>query len=421
MKNLLTSLGLLTLMVNLPLMGVEKVVVEKNMKLFLPDRKVELTIEPLERFSATDTIAKVPTGKPSWDFNAQSAAQNKKARPAKFAWAYKSMVPGSMKIRLDGIEFVENQDYLVNCDWGIVGLTADTKIPADATLQVEYQYTGSRVDLVELSSAGKIILKKGVEDRLHPATPEADAGAAPLFAVYVRPGTVELSEKNLLMIDPAVSAATPVFGAEHLATFKRLLQSDGPVKVVCLGDSITAGGGAGTNSYVERLKRYLDEKYPGRTTVINSGIGGDNSAGGLKRLEKAVLAHKPDLVIIMFGVNDENANNGNNAVPVPKYNNNLTAMVNSIRAAGGAGIILMTTSWKNPGWEHTCGNLGEYAASVRKLGQELNLCVVDNFQAWANLEKRGIPFMSMLDSGINHPSGQAHEIFFNGIKSALGK
>jgi lysophospholipase L1-like esterase len=415
MKFILMPLGLLLLMVNVPLLGAEKVVVEKNMKLFLPARKIELTIEPLERFSVTDTIAKVPVATPTWDL----AFQNKNARPAKFGCVYKSMVPGSMKIRLDGRAFVENQDYLVNYDWGVVGLTANTKIPADATLQVEYEYTGSRVDLVELSAEGKIILKKGVEDRLHPATPDADAGATPLFAVYLEPGTMELDENNLLMIDPAVSAATPVFGAEHLAKFKKLLRAGGPVKVVCIGDSITAGGGAGTSKYVDRLQRYLDEKYPGRATVINSGIGGDSSTGGLKRLQTAVLAYKPDLVIIMFGVNDENANKGKNAVPVPSYKSNLTAMVNSIRAAGGADIILMTTSWKNLGWEHTCGNLGEYAASVRELGQDMNLCVVDNFQAWANLKKRGIPYMSLLDSGINHPNGQAHEIFFNGIRSAL--
>lgn len=284
------------------------------------------------------------------------------------------------------------------------------------------------VDLVELSAEGKVVLKKGETSRTQALPPEADAGATPLFTVFLSHGTTELSEKQILRIDPTITAQTPVLDPERLKKFRQLLASGKPTKIVCIGDSITEGGGAGANSWVERLKRYFQARLGDQVSVINSGKGGNTSGQGLQRFEQDVIAHQPDLVIIMFGVNDENAYTENgqgetvpkfNGVSVKQYTDNLLAMIECVRSQLGADLILMTPSWKNPGWVHTGGNLDEYADAVRALGKSHQLCVVDNFTAWANLEKRGIPYMSLLDSGINHPSGEAHEIFLNGLKQAF--
>lgn len=40
------------------------------------------------------------------------------------------------------------------------------------------------------------------------------------------------------------------------------------------------------------------------TTVINAGIGGNTTAEMLARLQRDVLAHRPDLVVLMAGTND---------------------------------------------------------------------------------------------------------------------
>ena len=66
-------------------------------------------------------------------------------------------------------------------------------------------------------------------------------------------------------------------------------------KLVCFGDSLTFA----TNSYVSHLQEALPE-----IEVIKSGRGGDKTTWALTRLESAVLAHKPDAVLIMLGVND---------------------------------------------------------------------------------------------------------------------
>lgn len=69
--------------------------------------------------------------------------------------------------------------------------------------------------------------------------------------------------------------------------------------IVALGDSLTAGHGAPAGEgYVDELSRRL------RVPIINSGIGGDTTAGGLSRLDRDVLAHNPRIVILCLGGND---------------------------------------------------------------------------------------------------------------------
>jgi lysophospholipase L1-like esterase len=68
--------------------------------------------------------------------------------------------------------------------------------------------------------------------------------------------------------------------------------------IVCLGDSITAGVGSGAGeAYPELLAARLS------TEVINAGISGDTTAGGLARVND-VLAKNPWLVIVELGGND---------------------------------------------------------------------------------------------------------------------
>lgn len=68
--------------------------------------------------------------------------------------------------------------------------------------------------------------------------------------------------------------------------------------IVCLGDSITAGVGAGAGeSYPERLAARLG------VPVVNAGVPGDTAAAGLARLD-GVLRQDPWLVIVELGGND---------------------------------------------------------------------------------------------------------------------
>jgi lysophospholipase L1-like esterase len=86
----------------------------------------------------------------------------------------------------------------------------------------------------------------------------------------------------------------------------RLIASGAPIKIVALGSSSTYGAGASTSaaSYPSRLAEDLARHFPGHEiTILNRGVNGDEAADMLARLDTAVIAEKPDLVLWQVGTN----------------------------------------------------------------------------------------------------------------------
>ncbi|MCV2867669.1 arylesterase [Defluviimonas sp. WL0002] len=76
-----------------------------------------------------------------------------------------------------------------------------------------------------------------------------------------------------------------------------------PVTVVALGDSLTAGYGlAPEEGFVAQLQDWLDARGAD-ASVINAGVSGDTTAGGLARTDWA-LVPETDAVIVTLGGND---------------------------------------------------------------------------------------------------------------------
>jgi len=103
--------------------------------------------------------------------------------------------------------------------------------------------------------------------------------------------------------------------------------------IVAFGDSLTAGLGVDAGRTYpallgERLKR---EGYDYR--VINAGVSGDTTAGGLRRVDWA-LRLKPEIVILELGVND--ALRGQKLTAVRA---NLDQLVSRFQAAGARVLV----------------------------------------------------------------------------------
>ncbi|MBV8108329.1 MAG: SGNH/GDSL hydrolase family protein [Hyphomicrobiales bacterium] len=91
-----------------------------------------------------------------------------------------------------------------------------------------------------------------------------------------------------------------------LVRMARLLASGQPIKIVALGSSSTFGAGASTSaaSYPSRLAEELSRHFPGHEiTVLNRGVNGEEASNMLARLDTAVIAEKPDLVLWQVGTN----------------------------------------------------------------------------------------------------------------------
>src|SRR5499427_4853622 len=103
--------------------------------------------------------------------------------------------------------------------------------------------------------------------------------------------------------------------------------------VVALGDSLTAGLGVSADEAWPALieARLRREGYPYR--VVNAGVSGDTTAGGLRRVDWA-LRLKPDIVIVELGAND--ALRGQDLGGVRR---NLDAIVERFQSAGARVLV----------------------------------------------------------------------------------
>ncbi|HET7256223.1 MAG TPA: SGNH/GDSL hydrolase family protein [Xanthobacteraceae bacterium] len=119
-------------------------------------------------------------------------------------------------------------------------------------------------------------------------------GATPSFAANaVRPAACNVTAEQVRFDLP-------------LARTARLIARGKPIKIVALGSSSTYGAGASTSaaSYPSRLADELARHFPGHEfTILNRGVNGDEAADMLARLDSAVIAEKPDLVLWQVGTN----------------------------------------------------------------------------------------------------------------------
>lgn len=151
-----------------------------------------------------------------------------------------------------------------------------------------------------------------------------------------------------------------------------------------LGDSLTAGFGVAPEEAFpalvqERLRR---EGYDYR--VVNSGVSGDTTAGGLRRVDW-VLRTRPSIVIVALGSND-----GLRGLSVDAMRQNLGEIITRIRASGARVLLAGMRLPPNYG--------GEYARAFAAV-----------FPTVAS--KAGIPLMPFLldgvagEPGLNQPDG----------------
>ena len=74
--------------------------------------------------------------------------------------------------------------------------------------------------------------------------------------------------------------------------------------ILCLGESTTAMGGE--YSWPVQLERILNEEIIGtKFKVVNKGVIGIQTSGILSRLEYSLDKYKPNMVIVMMGINDD--------------------------------------------------------------------------------------------------------------------
>ncbi|GEP57109.1 arylesterase [Reyranella soli] len=146
---------------------------------------------------------------------------------------------------------------------------------------------------------------------------------------------------------------------------------DGPIKLAILGDSLAAGYGVSpAQAMPARLEAAL--KKAGRNvTVINHGVSGDTTAGGLQRIDW-MLADKPDIVMVELGAND-----ALRATDPAVTEKNLDAIIAKLKEAGVTVWLAGMLAPRNYGPEYAQQFDGIYKRLADKYGVPLYAFFLD--------------------------------------------
>lgn len=203
--------------------------------------------------------------------------------------------------------------------------------------------------------------------------------------------------------------------AAPLKTAALLAAGEEPVRIVCIGDSITGVyyHSGGRRAYPEMLQLALHQLYPqAKLSVHNAGISGDTTTGGLKRLDRDVLSRKPHLVTIMFGMNDLVG------TPVDVFKKNLREMIARCRA-GGAEVLLCTQNSVVDTPQRPRARLAEFTQAIRDVAKDVALPVADCFAAFESVHAADAAEWNLLLSDTIHPNMAGHKLFAETLAQAI--
>lgn len=199
-----------------------------------------------------------------------------------------------------------------------------------------------------------------------------------------------------------------------------------PRGIVMFGDSTTAPRpGAVEKVYAQRVAEAL-QGVASSLTIHNAGVGGNNTAQALARMDRDVLAHKPKIVVIQFGINDCSIDvwkdppaHGPRITP-SEFEENLRKIIARTREAGAAPILMtanplrwtpaLKKQYGKPPYDITrpdgleASTLLRYNAITRKLAEELRVPLIDVHKEFL---RRDVD--KLLPDGI-HPNDAGHAI-----------
>ena len=198
------------------------------------------------------------------------------------------------------------------------------------------------------------------------------------------------------MIRPLVLAATLLTAAAGAAE---------PPLVAFLGDSLSAGDGlAAREAFPAIIERKLRERgTPIR--VLNAGVSGDTTAGGLARLPW-LLQQKPDVVVVELGAND-----GLRGQPLETIEKNLRGIVEKARAAGARVLLLEMAIPPSYGPLYARG----FGEIYERVARDTDVALVEGFLRGVG----GVTELNQAD-GI-HPLAKGHEQLAENVLPALAE
>ena len=196
-------------------------------------------------------------------------------------------------------------------------------------------------------------------------------------------------------------------------------------RFLTFGDSLTEGKlsltvsmlvDSPSHSYPAKLARLLTERYTSQQPVVlNDGFGGELAASSPSRLAEAIDEHRPEVILLLHGVNDLNSS----ATGVVQ--STVDAVEELVKQAlqSGATTFVATLPPLTPGGKASCPECVEpLNERIRTMAAAKGAVLVDVHRAWG--DRPGL----MGADGI-HPTEAGYQViaeaFFEAIKKTLEK
>jgi lysophospholipase L1-like esterase len=217
---------------------------------------------------------------------------------------------------------------------------------------------------------------------------------------------VKTLQRILLPILVLTAWASAQESAALAKTRAKLETGAEPVKIVCFGDSVTGlyYHTGGRRTYTDMLGIALERACPKAEVItVNAGISGHTTANALTRIEKDVLAHKPDLVTVMFGLNDMVK-----IADIETYRKNLVEIIRQCRAID-AEVVLCTPNSVITTGARSKDKLERYCEAIREVAAENRVPLCDSFAAFEELREADPLAWRLTLSDEIHPNMAGHK------------
>src|SRR5262245_34869685 len=198
--------------------------------------------------------------------------------------------------------------------------------------------------------------------------------------------------------DRGAGSASKGTGAEKAAAVVEIHP-----RVVVLGDSLTAGLGLPLKeAYPTRLQERLKDEGI-EYTIVNAGVSGDTSAGGLSRLDWALDGDVRVLIVALGG------NDGLRGLPPAELARNLSTIIERAQARGITVILTGMEAPPNYGFQYVAEFHRVYPALAKKYGVALVPFLLEGVGGVADLNQ---------PDGI-HPTAEGAEIVAKNVWNVL--
>ncbi len=199
-----------------------------------------------------------------------------------------------------------------------------------------------------------------------------------------------------------------------------LLRAGKPLTLGVSGDSISAGGDASglanvlpyMPAFPELVASQLQATYGGEITLKNRAVGGWSIANGVTDLEK-LLAEKPQLIIMAYGMNDVGRRD-------PEwFKQQAKTFIDQVHAADpNIEIILVAPMLGTAEWVHTPREMFFKYRDVLAGFEGPGIALADVSAVWNGLLKHKHD-LDLTGNGLNHPNDFGHRLYAQTILGLL--